>query len=86
MQVLEKMGSDAALQNEDTITDFLNSTELEFKITESIINKNISLLERHLNVHSEIVCAMFPAEDGESKEDEQKNNENDTEIKTTINS
>ena len=63
MQVLEQMGSDANCQSEDAINNLLVAAELDPEITESIVNKDITSLERQLDVCLDIVCMIASPED-----------------------
>ena len=69
MQVLEQMGSDATLQSEGAIQSLLVSAELDTEITEAIVNKDITSLERQLDVRLDMVCGVLPAEDEDEDED-----------------
>jgi len=76
IQVLEQMGNDANVQSEDAINSLLVATELESEITESIINKDVTSLERQLDVRLDMVCGVLPAED---EDEEKEDDENSTE-------
>jgi len=70
IQVLEQMSRDANGQNEDAINNLLAAAQLDTEITTAIINKDVITLERQLNVRSDIVCMILPAEDDEDDEDD----------------
>lgn len=74
IQVLSQMGSNAALQKEDAIENLLEAAELSDEITEAISNKDITSLERQLDVCPDIVCIVAPAE---NDDDDEKGDEND---------
>ncbi|MGV2872947.1 hypothetical protein [Colwellia sp. E150_009] len=69
IQVLEQMSRDANGQNEDAINNLLAAAQLDTEITTAIINKDVITLERQLDVRSDIVCMILPAEDDEDNED-----------------
>jgi hypothetical protein len=68
IQVLEQMSRDANGQNEDAINNLLATAQLDTEITTAIINKDVITLERQLDVRSDIVCMILPAEDDEDDE------------------
>lgn len=70
IQVLEQMSRDANGQNEDAINNLLATAQLDTEITTAIINKDVITLERQLDVRSDIVCMILPAEDDEDDEDD----------------
>ncbi len=70
IQVLEQMSRDANGQNEDAINNLLAAAQLDTEITTAIINKDVITLERQLDVRSDIVCMILPAEDDEDDEDD----------------
>jgi len=76
IQVLEKMGSDATLQNNDAIQTLLASTELETEMTQAIASEDVTSLAHQLDVCLYLVCGVFPAEDDD--ESEEKEDEDDS--------
>ena len=72
IQVLEQMGSDANLQNEQAIEQLLATTEVNAEQAEAIINKDVTSLERQLDVCPDVVCFILPAEDDEEEKDDDK--------------
>jgi len=70
IQVLEQMSRDANGQNDDAINNLLAAAQLDTEITTAIINKDVITLERQLDVRSDIVCMILPAEDDEDDEDD----------------
>lgn len=83
MQVLAQMGSDSNCQNEQAIEQLLTATEVNAEQAEAIINKDVTSLERHLNVSLDLVCGIFPAEDDEEEEEEEKDDDKDSKEETS---
>ena len=78
IQVLEQMANDASLQSEQAIAQLLATADVNAEQAEAIINKNITSLERQLDVCPDVVCIILPAEDDEEEdEDEEKNDDNE---------
>ena len=71
IQVLEQMGSDGNCQSEQAIDQLLATTEVNAEQAEAIINKDVTSLERQLDVCPDIVCIILPADDeeGEGEDD-----------------
>ncbi len=84
MHVLEQMGSDASLQNEDAIQNILTSTELESEITQAIANKDVISLARQLDVCPDIVCIIHAPDDDEKEEEKEDDDEDSTEESNQI--
>jgi hypothetical protein len=75
IQALTQMGSDASLQiekNQQAIVQLLITTEVDAEQAEAIINKDITLLERQLDVRLNMVCGVAPAEDDDEEEGDDK--------------
>ena len=85
MQVLEQLGQDANLQTAESIESYVTSAELENELTEAIINKDVSSLERSLDICPDIVCIVAKPEDDEPSEDDSEEKEEKEEIKMVIN-
>ena len=83
IQVLEQMANDASLQNEQAIAQLLATTDVNTEQAEAITNKDITSLERQLDVCPDIYCLLVPAEDDEPAEDDSE--ENQTDIKSIVN-
>ncbi len=81
MHVLEQIGSDATLQSEQAIEELLTTTEVNAEQAEAIINKDVTSLERQLDVCPDIVCVVAPAED----DDKEKDDEDDDSTEETSN-
>ncbi|NQZ82589.1 MAG: hypothetical protein HRT52_16390 [Colwellia sp.] len=65
MQVLEQLGQDANLQSQESIENYLTIIELEKELTTALVNKDVSSLERSLDVCPDIVCIIATPEDDE---------------------
>jgi hypothetical protein len=78
IQVLEAM---AQLSNAD-VAQLVAQEDITAKQAEAIINKDVTSLERQLDVCPDIVCFLLPAED-EEKETESEDDE--TDIKSIVN-
>jgi hypothetical protein len=63
------MSRDTNYQSEDAINNLLAAAQLDTEITTAIINKDVITLERQLDVRTDIVCMILPAEDDEDNED-----------------
>ncbi|MCI2282863.1 hypothetical protein L3081_04910 [Colwellia sp. MSW7] len=79
IHVLEQMSRDANCQSEDAINNLLETAELDTKITEAIINKDVSSLECQLDVCPDIICIVMTPDDDE---DEEKDDEDSSEEKS----
>lgn len=84
IQVLAQMASDSSLQNESAVEALLTTKEINADQSEAIIAKDVITLERQLDICPDIVCIMFPAEDGEASE-ESEEDDSKTEIKSVVN-
>jgi len=84
IQVLAQMGSDVSCQSEDATNSLLVTIELESEIAEFIINKDVTSLERQLDVCPDIVCAVFPAEDDEEEKDDEKDDDSTEETSNCV--
>jgi len=65
IQVLEQLGQDANLQTPENIESYLATTELDNELTEALVNKDVTSLERSLDVCPDIVCIIATPEDDE---------------------
>jgi hypothetical protein len=79
IKVLEQLGSNAAFQNEQAIEQLLTATKVNAEQAEAIINKDVTSLERQLDVRLDVVCGVFPAEDDDEEKDDDKDDEGSTE-------
>ncbi len=80
IQVLAQMANRADLQSEQALETFLSTTEINAEQNEAIITKNVTSLERQLDICPDIVCILLPAEDDAEEsdspaEDEPENNQ-----------
>jgi hypothetical protein len=70
IQVLAEMASDSNLQNDAAIDALLISNEINSEQSTAIITKNITSLERQLDICPDFVCMVVPAEDDENETQE----------------
>ena len=82
MQVLEQLGQDANLQTPENIESHVTSAELDNELTEVLINKDVTSLERSLDICPDIVCIVVAPDNDEPSEDDSEEKE---EIKAIIN-
>ena len=76
IETLSQIASDASIQSAEDITQLLNDNKIDEEIANSIITKDVTSLERQLDVCPDIVCFVAPAEDDdEESEDDQGSNE-----------
>jgi len=76
VQVLAQMASNASIQNPQTIEQLLIDNNIETAISEAIINKDVTSLERQLDVCPDIVCIIHtPDEDDDKKDDDDSTEE-----------
>ena len=89
IQLLERLGEDASLQTESALS-VIENANLDAELKESLINKDVTSLERQLDVCPDIVCLILPAEDDDQGEDDDNDDDNDddsdTENKLVVNS
>lgn len=84
IQVLVEMASDSSLENETAINALLISNEIDTEQSAAIIGKDVTSLERQLDICPDIVCVLAPAEDDE-KESTNEEEETNEEHKSVIN-
>lgn len=84
IQVLAQMASDSSLQNEPSVKDLLTTAEINIEQSEAIIAKDITSLERQLDICPDFFCAFIPAEDDEQPKDEEEEKTEET-IKSIVN-
>lgn len=79
IQVLEAMAQQANTDVEKLVA----LAEINAEQAEAIINKDVTSLERQLDICPAIVCSFFPAEDDEPEDEEEE--KTDDEIKSVVN-
>ena len=84
IQVLEQMANDASLQTEQAIEQLLTTTEVDAEQAEAIISKDVTSLERQLDVCPDIVCLILPAEDDDEEKDDDKDDDDSAEETSNI--
>jgi|GEM_PF-1411048 len=76
IEALSKIASDASIQDSQDVTQLLSDNKIDEEIANSIITKDVTSLERQLDVCPDIVCFVAPAEDDDDEsEDDQESNE-----------
>lgn len=91
IEVLETMACDANLNSQAAVEELLNNAEINAEInaeqSEAIITKDVTSLERQLDICPDIVCVFVPAEDDEPEQETEEGDEkSDENIKLAINS
>ncbi len=80
-QLLEKIGNDATLVDENKLSETVLIADISDEIKELIFNKDIESLEAQLNVRNKIFCGVHtPDEDEDEGEDEDSTEENSTSV------
>ncbi|MCE9685485.1 hypothetical protein LZP73_04535 [Shewanella sp. AS16] len=69
IQLFERMGQDAGLQNHDAQLTAIQATELTAELKQALLANDAVSLERQLNINPDIFCAMVPAEDEQPTEE-----------------
>ncbi|MCL1041856.1 hypothetical protein L2712_09410 [Shewanella marisflavi] len=72
IQLLERMGQDATLQNEANFQQAITESTLSTTLKASLLNRDDISLKRELDVCPDIVCIMLPAEDEPEQEEERE--------------
>ena len=86
IEVLTQMSSNASLQtenNEHALEQLLIATDLESEQAEAIINRDVTSLERQLDICPDIVCVVVPAEDDDEKDDDDNKDGDDSTEETS---
>ncbi|WDE01158.1 hypothetical protein [Thalassomonas actiniarum] len=83
VQLLERMGQEANLQDKDKLEQAIQAAELEHSLKETLLNKDKLTLERQLDICPDIVAFLFPAEDEQPQKEEDE--EQKEEIRSVIN-
>jgi hypothetical protein len=79
IQVLEAMAQLPHAEIEKLVTQ----ANITADQAEAILNKDVTSLERQLDICPDIYCLLFPAEDESSEDNESE--ENTTDIKSIVN-
>lgn len=82
IQLLEQLGANAQLQSAEMIPATVAKADIDTELASAIINKDVTSLERQLDVCPDIVCIMIepdelPTDSPERKEPEKKEQEED---------
>lgn len=83
IQLLERMGQDAALQTEANFDKAITESTLSTTLKTLLLNRDNIILKRELDVCPDVVCLMVPAEDEEPTNEEEPKEEN-VEIKAVV--
>ena len=74
IEALAKIASDASIQESKEIEQLLINNNVDEAIATAILNKDLTSLERQLDVSTDIVCLIVqPDPNDEPKEDEDEN-------------
>jgi len=86
-QVLASMGASADLQSPESVTEFVNQSELSAELQTALIEQDVTTLERNLDICPDIVCIIMAPEDDEPSEedDEQKDSPESAQLPLVIN-
>ena len=85
IQLLERMGQDASLQNSASMEQVIEQSELSAELKGVLLNKDTVTLERQLDVCPDVVCIMIPAEDENPDESSEEEPDNDNKIAAVVN-
>jgi hypothetical protein len=78
IETLSQMASDASIQNSQDIEQLLSDNKIDEDIIQSILAKDVTSLERQLDVCPDIVCILAPAEDDEPEEESEQEEESNS--------
>ncbi|MDO6639077.1 hypothetical protein BCU94_18325 [Shewanella sp. 10N.286.52.C2] len=81
IQLLERMGQDADLQNPLSLADAISTSNLTPELKQALSSNDITSLEKQLDICPDIVCMMLPAEGEKPAEDEKPADESQPEDK-----
>ena len=68
IDTLVQLASDASLQNSSATDQLLIDNKIDKETINAIVSKDVTKLERQLDVCPDIVCILVPAEDEDSEE------------------
>ena len=83
IEILESMGSNAELSSLEAVDTLLTKTEIHEEQSKAIITKDVTSLERQLDICPDIYCLLLPADDEEEKDSE--TDQDNTETNSVIN-
>ena len=72
IQLLERLGQDASLQEPTDLNAVIAEADLNEELKQALLTKNTVSLEKQLDVCPDIVCVQIPAEDEEDDEDKEE--------------
>jgi hypothetical protein len=79
IQVLAEMANNTECQSDAAIEALVTAANLNATTAEAILAKDVTSLERQLDVRTDIYCAVFPADDEDDKEDKDKDDTDSSE-------
>ncbi|MBL4910122.1 MAG: hypothetical protein JKX78_08965 [Alteromonadaceae bacterium] len=59
IQLLEKMGSDASLQNQQQLNNTINQADINVELKQALMAKDTDKLNRHIENYPETVCILI---------------------------
>lgn len=77
IQLLERMGQDAALQTEADKLQTIEESQISAEQKELMINRKGDELAESLKTSKDIICFLIPAKDEEEENESETNEESD---------
>ncbi|MCG9756211.1 hypothetical protein L1D40_13425 [Shewanella insulae] len=81
IQLLERMGQDAALQTEDSILQTIDESQISSEQKELLKSRKGDELAESLKTSKDIICFLIPAKD----EDDESENSEESDEKSAVN-
>ncbi|WDE13854.1 hypothetical protein [Thalassomonas haliotis] len=86
IQLLEKIGQEATLQNSNALAQAIKEAELPAELENTLLKQDSVALERQLDICPDIIAFLAPAKDDEpSDEETPEDTGNSTDIKQAVN-
>ena len=79
IETLAKIASDASIQESKEIEQLLISNNIDEAIATAILNKDVTSLERQLDVSTDIVCFIIQPDQNDDEPAEDESDDADTE-------
>ncbi|MFV7772055.1 hypothetical protein [Shewanella marisflavi] len=70
IELLEQIGNNAELQTQESFSQAVLNSNLSDDLKKMLLERDVKNLARELDVCSDVVCAMLPAEDEPEEQDE----------------
>lgn len=86
IKILESMGSNLQFSNLIALGSLLTDIKVNSEQSKAIMTKDVSSLEKQLDICPDIYCLLFPAEDGEEEKESDTEQENTEQENTEKNS